>query len=64
MIKRCGADPSNKSVTWKRRNWFEPPYEYMKTVKLEQEPMSWSLHMHYILESTFARIFLFLEPTL
>ena len=26
--------------------------------------MSRSLHVHYILESTFARIFLFLEPIL
>ena len=25
------------------------------------EPITWSLHLTYILESTFARIFLFLE---
>ena len=30
----------------------------------DQEPMSRSLHVHYILESTFARVFQFLEPTL
>ena len=30
-------------------------------IDITQEPMSRSLHMHYILESTFARIFLFLE---
>ena len=26
MIQRCGADSSNKSVTWKRWNWFKPPW--------------------------------------
>ena len=30
-------------------------------IKLKQEPINRSLHMHCILESTFARIFLFLE---
>ena len=28
---------------------------------MNQEPITWSLHLPYILESTFGRIFLFLE---
>ena len=31
------------------------------TLFRDQEPITWSLHLPYIIESTFARIFLFLE---
>ena len=43
--------------------FFCPQLETMPNTTDNQEPMSMRLHVHYILESTFARIFLFLEPT-
>ena len=57
MRETCGF---HKAATWyekKPEGMLEENNEY-------QESMNRSLSIHYILESTFPRIFLFLEPTL
>ena len=57
MHETCGF---HKAATWyekKPEGMLEENNEY-------QESMSRSLFIHYILESSFARIFLILEPTL
>ena len=49
------------SFAWIERSWtFGDAYFSFQT-RFYHEPITWSLHLPYILEPTFARIFLFLE---